>query len=358
MRGQLLGIIIGVMVGLSVVPGQSQQSGDCPAIVQQAMTQMQSLCQDAGRNQVCYANYAIVAMPQPNIRMEPFNVGDSRDINVFQSLQLSPLDAVANQWGVALLHVQANLPDTLPGQNATILVFGDSELTPLPNAAGAMGQAFQVRTRVGQVSCSQTPTDGLIVQTPEGARRVALTINGVDIQMGSTVFIRADNKSGMNLSTLRGAAYLHTRYGNTLVPEGAETTLPLDDDYEVNGEAALPVPYDLDFVDDLPLDTLAEPIEPADPMSDAEQAALYEALESGNLDDLYALMDTYETGDAWFDAGEVVGEPPDVIDLSNQEIGGSDTGPSEDPGSENIDAPPPPDDPPPSDSGGGDDSGG
>ncbi|MFN8527665.1 MAG: hypothetical protein U0670_03535 [Anaerolineae bacterium] len=351
-----------MMVGLgAAASGQSQQAGDCPAIVQRALAQMQSLCQAAGRNQVCYANYAINAIPQPNIRMEPFNVGDSRDMTVFQSLQLSPLDEAAQQWGVALLHVQANLPDTLPGQNATILVFGDSELTPLPNAAGAMGQAFQVRTRIGQVSCSQTPTDGLIVQTPEGTRRVALTINGVDIQMGSTVFIRANARTGMNLTTLRGAAYLHTRYGDTLVPEGAETNLPLDEDYEVSGAAELPVPYDLDGVDGLPLDALDEPIDPADPMSDAEQAALYEALDSGSLDDLYTLMDTYETGDAWFDAGEVIGEPPDSIELSNQEIGGSDTGGSDtgsdgDTGNTANDAPP--DDPPPSDSGGGDDSGG
>ena len=40
-----------------------------------------------------------------------------------------PLKTVG-EWGVSLMQLQANLPDTLPGQNVTVLLFGDVTLQP------------------------------------------------------------------------------------------------------------------------------------------------------------------------------------------------------------------------------------
>ena len=43
------------------------------------------------------------------------------------------MNASTGAWGVALMRIQANLPDTLPGQNVTMLIFGDVQIQ---NAGG------------------------------------------------------------------------------------------------------------------------------------------------------------------------------------------------------------------------------
>ena len=50
------------------------------------------------------------------------------------------MDLVNGMWGVALLRVQANLPDTLPGQNVTMLLFGD---VAIENAGGTRASITQ-----------------------------------------------------------------------------------------------------------------------------------------------------------------------------------------------------------------------
>jgi len=51
--------------------------------------------------------------------------GQTVPITSIQKLELSSLDSASQTWGVALMRVQANLPDTAPGQNVTILLFGN-----------------------------------------------------------------------------------------------------------------------------------------------------------------------------------------------------------------------------------------
>jgi len=46
----------------------------------------------------------------------------------YQDAQVERLNETTGEWGIALLRVQANLPDTAPGQNVTVLMFGDAEI--------------------------------------------------------------------------------------------------------------------------------------------------------------------------------------------------------------------------------------
>ncbi len=55
--------------------------------------------------------------------------GDVVGIADIQSLQLSQFDPASGEWGVGLMKVQANLPDTPPDQHVTFLLFGDVRLT-------------------------------------------------------------------------------------------------------------------------------------------------------------------------------------------------------------------------------------
>ncbi len=111
------------------------QTLDCPAIVREALEAVDSACTDTGRNQACYGNITLSAEPQADVQDFVFDkAGDRVGLNIVKSLTLSPMDTAAQVWGVALLRVQANLPDTLPGQNVTFLLFGD---VAIDNAAVA-----------------------------------------------------------------------------------------------------------------------------------------------------------------------------------------------------------------------------
>jgi hypothetical protein len=105
------------------------QDVTCPVIVRTALDATDEACADTGRNQACYGNINLDAEPQPGIEDFSFTApGDLVDIAGVQTLTLSPLIQEENTWGVALMKLQANLPDTLPGQNVTFLLFGDVEI--------------------------------------------------------------------------------------------------------------------------------------------------------------------------------------------------------------------------------------
>jgi len=105
------------------------QDETCPVIVRTALAATDAACADTGRNQACYGNINLQAEPQPGIADFSFTEpGDLVDVAGVQTLTLSPLVQEENTWGVALMKLQANLPDTLPGQNVTFLLFGDVEI--------------------------------------------------------------------------------------------------------------------------------------------------------------------------------------------------------------------------------------
>ncbi len=112
----------------------------CPDFVMNAVQNINQECANLGRNQVCYGNTAIKAEPQQGIGDFTFNApGDIVDVAKVHMLQLSALNADDKTWGVALLKIQANLPDTVAGQNVTALLYGDVEIE---NAA--QGASFPV----------------------------------------------------------------------------------------------------------------------------------------------------------------------------------------------------------------------
>ena len=102
---------------------------DCPTMVNEVITLVGTACADTGRNQACYGNFQVDAQPRAEVVDFSFaNQGDREDLIAFQTLRTSPLDVANGQWGVTLMKLQANLPDTLPGQNVTMLIFGNVEI--------------------------------------------------------------------------------------------------------------------------------------------------------------------------------------------------------------------------------------
>lgn len=140
---------------LSFTPIQAQEQGVCPSVIDEAVKVIGDVCAAARRNEACYGNVEVIVQPQPDAPALQFEKpGDIINLADIDSLALSSLDPEAPSWGVALMKLQANLPDTLPGQNVTILLFGDVEIrsavgSPVPTTQVTISRSINVRTGPG-----------------------------------------------------------------------------------------------------------------------------------------------------------------------------------------------------------------
>lgn len=221
----------------------------CEDYMDDVLPIIDNICSTLSRNEICYGNSNITA--QPNA-LQFANLGDVVSLSDLFSLELSALNQNTNEWGVAVMNVQANLPDTLPGQNVTIVAFGDVSMTPtVGNNFGTM-QSFYFSTGVGQSTCNDTPADGILIETPEDAGIVELTINDTNMQIASTIFLSLDtNAQQLQVNTLEGVAVVESQGAIRLAPAGNRVTVPTDNTGRANGEPlpaepideqALPVP--------------------------------------------------------------------------------------------------------------------
>ncbi|MFN8371972.1 MAG: hypothetical protein U0694_03730 [Anaerolineae bacterium] len=236
------------------------QNDACPALVDQALSSAATACQTLGRNEVCYGYTQVQAFDAEGQTLADFaEVGDIAALQDIKRLVTFSLDTISEVWGIALLSLQANLPDTLPGQNVTIVAFGLTEL----HADNESMQAFRFVSSIGQSQCAEVPRDGLLIQSPSGAGTVNFTINGVEVAIGSTVLLRAVTETSLELSTLEGEAVVTAAGVSQTVSAGFGTTV------EENRppEGATPL---LDAtLATLPLDLLPEAIEAPDVGSEA-----------------------------------------------------------------------------------------
>lgn len=103
---------------------------------------------------------------------------------------------------------------------------GALEALPLLNASNRTPmQAFYFRTRLTGLECIEAPPSLLLVQGPDNVR-VNLTINGADIQVGSTIALQTTPDNVMQLFTLSGEALV----GGIVIPAGFTIQMPLGPD--------------------------------------------------------------------------------------------------------------------------------
>jgi hypothetical protein len=258
------------------------QEEACPTIVQAALDATAEQCSATGPNQVCYGNVNLEATPQTGIEAFNFSApGDIVSVNSISSLSLSSRVREAGEWGVALMKLQANLPDTLPGQNVNFVLFGDvqiqngvssnvdqgaSSLTPM--------QAFYFQTGINDAPCAQAPDSGILVQTPQGVEQVQFTINDVNITLGSTLYLQAQKHGELIGSVVEGEATVEADGLSVVVPAGSRVRVPIDEQSHAFGVPSEPEPYDAAKMAMLPFRILPREIAIAAPVSAESLAAL------------------------------------------------------------------------------------
>jgi hypothetical protein len=270
MSTRLSKLILGLFLALFIFVSVAAQD-DCPAIVETALTSAHQWCAALDRNQACYGNNAVAAQLQPAYEDVSFTrAGDIVDVIGIQGMQLSAMDITAGTWGVALFRIQANLPDTLPGQNVMMLMFGDTEIYPADPPSPHPMQAFYMRTGIGDAACAEVPNSGLLVQTPQGVGQIALSINNVAVQMGSTVYFQAQASGNMTIRTVEGAARVQVGDDIETAIAGTEVNLPLDENLIPSAPPEDPESYEEEVVAALPIALLEREIEIEPPLSDEE----------------------------------------------------------------------------------------
>ncbi len=240
-----------VLTVISVSTAIAQDSV-CPTLIQTALDRVNTVCAETGRNQVCYVNATLKAQPQSHIVNFAFeNPGDIAAVTDIQSLSLSGLNEGTGEWGVSLMKLQANLPDTLPGQNVTFLFFGNVSIENAVDEESTGYTAMQVfyfSSGLQDTGCNEAPVSGLVVQTPEGAGTIEIVANEVTIQLGSTIFLQAQPGDSLSVYVIEGQASVTALDGIQVVPAGSMVSVALDENLAATEPPGTPEPYTVETI--------------------------------------------------------------------------------------------------------------
>lgn len=276
--------IILAFIALSIVIVNAEEA--CSAIVEDALLAVDDFCGQLGRNQACYGNFDLSAEAQDDTVEFVFEEsGDIVDVEDISSLELSELNEELGTWGVAVMSLQADIPNTLPGQNVTFILFGDVFIENASTDEQTPMQAFYLRTGVGTVACEDAPESGVVIQSPDGVDEVTFNVNGVDVQVGSTVLLEApeseDSENEIIFSAMEGSAAVQFDDENYAAVEGTRIRVPLNEEGLPTGRPGLPEAYDANRIATLPLARLPRSINPAPPLPGDNLSQLHERVQNG-----------------------------------------------------------------------------
>lgn len=211
------------------------QSETCSSFVNQALEQLSANCGNLERNNACYGFNNVQATFFDALTPNAFDQPNDRvALASLQSITTAPLNTVTQEWGIAVVKAQANLPDALPGQAVTFLLLGDVQLTTGVEQDSDQNpmQAIYFTTGINDTRCSEAPDSALIIQGPENIT-VNLKVNGANISLGSTLIFRSTGSNSMECGVLDGEAVVGA--AQQVIPAGFAAEVPLDDQLNVDG---------------------------------------------------------------------------------------------------------------------------
>ncbi len=219
---------------------------DCPAMVENALSRAQIACAVMRGNQACYGYQNLQVQLQEGLSPFAFNgVGDITPVDSIQSLHMSALDPVKDEWGVTLFRVRADISPDQPNQNVTMLAFGAVSIDPDLSGDYQPMQAFAFRTGDTESGCTDITESGLIIQTPEGVGRVTLWINDVRVRIGSTVLFQAQPGGDLIISTFEGHAEVEAQGESQEATTGMRVRVPLDANMHPSAPPTAPEAFDM-----------------------------------------------------------------------------------------------------------------
>jgi hypothetical protein len=251
-------ILCVVLISVTII-GSAQDT--CSEIVDIALTAVEDFCSETDRNQVCFGNIQIEVEQQTEQDDLVFDApGDRINVATIQTLRLSPMNVDKSIWGIAVMSLQPNLPDTAPGQNVEIFMYGDVEIqnraeTDPDDADTESGEAqsFYFRTGIGDAICVDSPHSGIKIQTPEGMGEITLSLNEVNISLGSTAYLQAQAGGDMRVNVIEGQARVEAFGEEQIAVTNMRIDVPLGEDLTSTGPPNPPQMCDLNDLQGLKL---------------------------------------------------------------------------------------------------------
>ncbi len=159
---------------LSLPAAQSQSdSPACTSLVEQALTSLAQNCAGADGNSACYGFGGVEASFAYDSAASSFDVAGSQvDLSAIQSLHTMGLNVDAEQWGIAMMNVPANVPRALSAQGLRFILLGDVEVenAVAPEDVFAPADAIDVTSVVGANLRASASTEGKVIgNAPVGA---------------------------------------------------------------------------------------------------------------------------------------------------------------------------------------------
>ncbi len=148
-RLSLLALLL-LLLSLGGVAVASAQAQTCSALVQEAIEIANANCDGLARNEVCYGYRSISASFYQDVDADTFSEPtDIVGLTDIRRLETLPIDPDTQQMGVALMRLQAMLPNTLPGQSVLFIMIGDVQVESAVPPTDAAAPADPVDVTVG-----------------------------------------------------------------------------------------------------------------------------------------------------------------------------------------------------------------
>lgn len=133
-----LALVIGLL-GLALLLGQAthattpttihaQATDSCDTLITAALQEIGTACVENGRNETCYGN-VLVSATLSDSALAFRDTGDIVPVTAIEALFTRSADPDTGEWGVALMDIEADLPDDADGLVRMVL-FGGVEITP------------------------------------------------------------------------------------------------------------------------------------------------------------------------------------------------------------------------------------
>ncbi|NWF70388.1 MAG: SH3 domain-containing protein [Chloroflexi bacterium] len=121
-------------------------------------------------------------------------------------------------------------------------------------------QAFTLQTGSDDAPCSEAPNSGILVQSPEGAAAISISIDEVVIELNGTAFVQTNADGQLQVNQLDGASQVTANGETSTAVAGTSVSVQLGDDLTPVSGPSAPQPIDSNDVQALPTELLPDQV--------------------------------------------------------------------------------------------------
>ena len=210
MNQKFIFLFIVMLTNISLIAAQSTQT--CSTLVQQALAQMGTNCANLNSNSACYGHLGVDAQFVTGANVDFNQPADRASLTEITGIQTAPLNETTGEWGISVMRLSANLPNSIPGQGVVFIMLGDAQLTNEVSEENIYLPDQSVEVLVesdsGEASLLSFPPGWGNRRSLEVGTITNGTVLDVDAVSEDGLWLRASFVSEKSPSSKRGSAWL------------------------------------------------------------------------------------------------------------------------------------------------------